>query len=153
MLKREACRRGAGRLSIHSSSPGRPGHTREVALMTTHRTDPLMEPRSSSQNLAQTALSSPPARLSQSALCALPSLPGHSSSTVLSASPRAPPRGPGAPLRRCGHLLPVSPSKILQVGCSLVHQRWCSQTAWVPAVWPGAAFLLSLCLSRHICIG
>ena len=37
-------------------------------LMTTHRTDPLMEPRSSSQNLAQTALSSPPTRLSQSAL-------------------------------------------------------------------------------------
>lgn len=31
MLKREACRRETGRLSIHSSSPGRPGHTREVA--------------------------------------------------------------------------------------------------------------------------
>lgn len=37
--------------------------------MTTHRTDLLMEPRSSSQNLAQTiALSSPSAHLSQSAL-------------------------------------------------------------------------------------
>lgn len=110
MLEREACTRGAGRLSVHSSCPRRSGHTTEAATeaLTPHR-PPRRDHVPVHRNLPrrQSVFSCPSIRLTRRAL--MHTGPAAWTLVLLGAQrhPRgAPPRGRAAPARRRGHLLP-----------------------------------------------